>query len=72
MFDRVREWWEGEFVGSSLKHILGEEGGGESHFRRPRLAKVMIVAMRFLKREWKWVVGTSISIAAVCVAYLRL
>ena len=72
MFNRMKRWWTGEFVDSTLEHILDENESGEGHFKRPWLARAVIATGVFLNKEWKWVVATSISLLAIYIAYLKL
>ena len=72
MLDRLKEWWQGDYVEPSLEQILDREDDGEGRFDRPWIVRVIVSTSGFIKKEWKWLLGFSLSAAAVYIAYLKL
>jgi hypothetical protein len=72
IFEKIKFWWQGEFVHSSLEHALGESEDGASYVRRPRLVVVLKVIGSFFSKEWKWVIGFILTVLALYIAYSNL
>lgn len=55
MFQRLRKWWKGEYVPSTLDHAL-HGGPGEGHFKQPRWALLLKSIYGFVRgdqnRRW--------------------
>jgi hypothetical protein len=63
--DKIRQWYEGEFVAyKDEPDTLVFIGGGK--YRRHWTSKVAHVVVEFYLREWKWTLGA----AAALVSFL--
>lgn len=63
----VRKWWEGTY----------EEEPPDSPFLMPFLrrhwtARAAHTVVKFARTEWKWLIGISLTVIALILAYLRL
>ncbi len=66
IFSRIAKWYRGPFIPpdngpGSLVAVVG-------HHEPPLLARILRVIGRFVAAEWKWLIGTTITIVAIIVA----
>ncbi len=60
MFNRIKKWWAGEFRETPLENVLN--GQPYENVIRPWPVRVYKTVADFLKREWKWVIGTIVAL----------
>ena len=72
MINKIKKWWQGEFIDSTLEHIFDESETGAAYIKRPPFVKAIIVIGVFLKKEWKWVLGFIATIIGLWIAFLKL
>lgn len=65
--ERLKDWWRGEYIKSSLGEIFGEEEAKE-RFRRPHFVRFLHAIARFWVAHWQWIIGTVLAIIAIIVA----
>jgi len=71
MWRRVRAWWEGRFVpyeNDPNDSIVFIGGYSERHWT----ARVVRAVASFVRKEWKWSIGTALACFGLLLAYLRL
>ena len=70
MRDKIKKWWEGDFIPFESKHNsdLIFLGGEQRRHWTSRLAHLVI---DFLKVEWKWAIGTSLMLVGLIMSYIR-
>lgn len=70
MRERIRKWWEGEFVPYDDHPDNGVVMfGGFTH--RHWTSHAAQAGVGFLGREWKWVIGTLIALTIPIMTYMR-
>ena len=62
MFERLRDWWRGEYQPATLDGILDESNPGQGTYIRPWPARLCANAYAFWLKEWKWILGATVAI----------
>jgi len=62
MFERLRNWWRGEYRPPTFAGILDESHPGQGKYIRPWPAKLVAMAYDFWLKEWKWILGAIVAI----------
>jgi hypothetical protein len=62
MFERLRNWWRGEYQRPTLDEVLDEPHPGQGKYIKPWPAKLVAMAYVFWLKEWKWILGAIVAI----------
>jgi hypothetical protein len=69
--DKVRAWWRGKHIPALPPEIHEGEGGGRTIFihseryERHLSARAVSAVLRFIAREWRWLIPVLVAIAAL-------
>lgn len=71
MFRRIRAWWRGRWIDSTLDSLFpgpGRVSSPDGHFERPWLARAWLALADYWDRHWQFTLNALIAIAAILVA----
>ena len=71
MMEAVRRWYNGRYQppeNDPSSPVVFVSGWYERHWTA-RMAHVLV---KFWRAEWKWIIGTAITIAGMCLAYTKI
>lgn len=71
MWNRVSDWWNGEYVPYDNEPNSGVVLIGGTQVRH-WTSNIAHAVWSFLKKEWKWVFGSILAVTALAIAYLGL
>lgn len=63
IIDKLKIWWRGELIPTTLEEALGEVPDRGIQFDRPWLARRWVSLKTFYLNHWKWIIGTAIAVA---------
>lgn len=71
MRNRLKDWYEGEFVPweKDPNSPLVVIGGGD--YRRSLSARVLRTGVEFYSKHWQWCIGTTIAVIAITIQFMR-
>ena len=71
IFTRIRIWWRGRWIDSTLESLFpsaGQAGSPDGHYDRPWLARTWLALPDYWNKHWQFTLNALTSIAAILVA----
>jgi hypothetical protein len=71
VFLNLKSWCRGKYNSPSIAQVLDEEEIGEE-FTKPIPVKIAISFWRYIKNEYKWIIGVILIAAGLYLTYQQL
>ncbi len=65
IWGKIKEWYKGKYIPPKLTQYSSITVLDTGGYKRPFIAKYLIVLKKFWIRHWQWIIGTILAVLAL-------